>query len=204
MEVVEGSGGDITSFLKTQQGDIDTHLLDGMGAVLLRGFHVPDAVELDEIARSLNFTPLDTYIPGIAPRKAHKAGNSCVFTSTEAPPHLPILPHTEMTYWPNSPDVLLFQCKHLETSNLDSGETVLFDTRKAAKELGPDLVTLLEKGSVFKRFYPGKFDPAWDVADSVAGGSCWQRAFATSDPEVVEVLCRKVTIALYIIDIILN
>ena len=73
MEVVEGSGGDITSFLKTQQGDIDTHLLDGMGAVLLRGFHVPDAVELDEIARSLNFTPLDTYIPGIAPRKAHKA-----------------------------------------------------------------------------------------------------------------------------------
>ena len=64
MEVVEGSGGDITSFLKTQQGDIDTHLLDGMGAVLLRGFHVPDAIELDEIARSLNFTPLDTYIPG--------------------------------------------------------------------------------------------------------------------------------------------
>ena len=175
-----------------------------MGAVLLRGFHVPDAVELDEIARSLNFTPLDTYIPGIAPRKAHKAGNSCVFTSTEAPPHLPILPHTEMTYWPNSPDVLLFQCKHLETSNLDSGETVLFDTRKAAKELGHDLVTLLEKGSVFKRFYPGKFDPAWDVADSVAGGSCWQRSFATSDPEVVEVLCRKVTLALYIIDIILN
>ena len=32
MEVVEGSGGDITSFLKTQQGNIDTHLLDGMGA----------------------------------------------------------------------------------------------------------------------------------------------------------------------------
>ena len=60
---------------------------------------------------------------------------------------------------------------------MDSVETVLFHTRKAAKELGYDLVTLLEKGSVFKRFHPGKFDPAWDVADSVAGGSCWQRAF---------------------------
>ena len=76
---------------------------------------------------------------------------------------------------------------------MDSGETVLFDTRKAAKELGHDLVTLLEKGSVFKRFYPGKFDPAWDVADSVAGGSCWQRAFATSDPEVVEDYSHMIT-----------
>ena len=78
----------------------------------------------------------DIYIPGIAPRKAHKAGNSCVFTSTEAPPHLPILPHTEMTYWPSAPDVLMFQCQQLESVDIDSGETVLFDTRKAARELG--------------------------------------------------------------------
>ena len=58
--------------------------------------------------------------------------------------------------------------------------------------LGPELVGLLEQGSIFQRFYPGRFDPAWDIADSVAGGSSWQRAFATADAETVEALCRKV------------
>ena len=57
-----------------------------------------------------------------------------------------------------------------------------------------ELVALLEQGSIFQRFYPGRFDPGWDVADSVAGGSSWQRAFATTDAKAVEAMCRKVTI----------
>ena len=71
MEVVEGCGGDITSFLKTQQGDIDSHLLDaGIRAVfLLRGFHVPDAVELDQIARSLNLHARDCSSQGAQGRQ---------------------------------------------------------------------------------------------------------------------------------------
>ena len=136
MEVIEGRGLDICSFLGAEEGDLASYLA-GVGAVLLRGFTVPASLELDQIARSLLFTACDTYIPGIAPRKAHKVGNNCVFTSTEAPPHLPILPHTEMTYWPSAPDVLMFQCQKLESVDIDSGETVLFDTRKAANELGP-------------------------------------------------------------------
>ena len=136
MEVIEGRGLDICSFLEDEEGDLASYLA-GVGAVLLRGFAVPASLELDQIARSLLFTACDTYIPGIAPRKAHKVGNNCVFTSTEAPPHLPILPHTEMTYWPSAPDVLMFQCQKLESVDIDSGETVLFDTRKAADELGP-------------------------------------------------------------------
>ena len=193
MELIDGKGENIYSFLENREHELTSHLA-GVGSVLLRGFTVPPTLELDQIARNLRFTPFDTYIPGIAPRKAHKVGNSCVFTSTEAPPHLPILPHTEMTYWPSAPDVLMFQCQHLESVDMDSGETVLFDTRKAASELGPELVALLEQGSIFQRFYPGRFDPGWDVADSVAGGSSWQRAFATTDAKAVEAMCRKVTI----------
>ena len=47
------------------------------------------------------------------------------------------------------------------------------------------------QGCVFKRYYPGQFNPGWDVEDSVAGGSCWQRAFATEDTAEVEAVCRE-------------
>ena len=84
-------------------------------------------------------------------------GNSSVFTSTEAPPHLPILPHTEMTYWPRPPDLLVFQCKSIESSNIEEGgETVIFDNKAAAAELDKDFLEKLEKGCIFKRYYPGK------------------------------------------------
>ena len=49
----------------------------------------------------------------------------------------------------------------------------------------------LEQGCIWKRFYPGHFNPKWDVADSIAGGSCWQKAFATDDTMTVETICKK-------------
>ena len=84
-------------------------------------------------------------------------GNSSVFTSTEAPPHLPILPHTEMTYWPRPPDLLVFQCKSIGSSNIEEGgETVIFDNKAAAAELDQEILEKLKKGCIFKRYYPGK------------------------------------------------
>ena len=46
------------------------------------------------------------------------------------------------------------------------------------------------QGCIFKRFYPGQFNPYWDVEDTIAGGSCWQRAFATEDEYLVESICK--------------
>ena len=40
-------------------------------------------------------------------------------------------------------------------------------------------------------FNLGHFNPQWDVADSVAGGSCWQRAFATEKASEVEFICKQ-------------
>ena len=93
MKIVEGDGQDLSDFLKSQQEDTK-NWLESPGAVLFRGFHIEEGVEIDDLARNLGYIPFNTYIPGIAPRKAYKNGNSSVFTSTEAPPHLPILPHT--------------------------------------------------------------------------------------------------------------
>jgi len=187
MKVLTGRGEDLSLYISKSKNALCSDLVE-KGALLFRGFKT--SVELDEIARKIGFYPLNTYIPGIAPRKAYKDGNPFVFTSTEAPPHLPILPHTEMTYWPSPPDVLLFQCKNIDSS-VGAGETVIFDMAASADKLDPSLLEKLRHGCVFQRFFPGSFNPDWDVAGSIAGGSCWQNAFATEDSSVVEFICKE-------------
>ena len=98
MKTVIGDGRDLATFVENNQEKI-LSCLETEGAILLRGF-TPAGASLDHVARLLGLEPRTTYVPGIAPRKAAAPGNPAVFTSTEAPPHLPILPHTEMTYWP--------------------------------------------------------------------------------------------------------
>ena len=190
MKIVRGNGKEISSYIQDNQTHI-TNALDTPGALLLRGFNT-DGIEIDDVARLIGFTPSHTYIPGIAPRKAAIEGNPFVFTSTEAPPHLPILPHTEMTYWPDPPHLLLFQCKFLDTScsQVNANETVLFDMKLAANELEENLLKKLASGCIMERIYPGKFNPNWDIVNSIAGGSCWQRAFATDDSSEVESMCK--------------
>ena len=95
-----------------------------------------------------------------------------------------------MTYWPNPPDILMFQCKSIDTS-AGAGETVIFDMAKAAAMLEPSLLEKLSQGAIFQRFYPGVFNPEWDVLDSIAGGSCWKNAFATTEESVVEGICQE-------------
>ena len=141
MKIVRGDGKDISVFVK-EKGDAIKKALEAPGAILLRGFNTV-GVEIDELARLLGFVPSSTYIPGIAPRKAYMSNNSCVFTSTEAPPHLPILPHTEMTYWPQPPDVLMFQCKNMEEESDAANETVIFDNKASAEELSQELLKKL-------------------------------------------------------------
>ena len=46
-----------------------------------------------------------------------------------------------MTYWPNPPDLLIFQCKSIESKNdEEGGETVVFDNEAAAAELDQNLL----------------------------------------------------------------
>ena len=189
MKIIHGNSQELSGFMECNKSDVLSYLNES-GAILFRGFE--SNIELDEVARKMDFLPVDTYIPGIAPRKEFKKGNSFVFTSTEAPPHLPILPHNEMTYWPQAPDLIMFHCKMIESApGSGSGETVIYDTSKAAAALEPALLKKLALGSVFQRFYPGRFNPQWDIADSVAGGSCWQNAFATTNALEVESICKK-------------
>ena len=55
-----------------------------------------------------------------------------------------------MTYWPNPPDLLIFQCKSIESKNdEEGGETVVFDNEAAAAELDQ---TLLGKDYVLIMF----------------------------------------------------
>eukprot|EP00111_Clytia_hemisphaerica_P005095 TCONS_00014672-protein len=190
MKIVRGNGKEITSYIRDNKSEI-IDAFETPGALLLREFDT-NQIEIDEVARLIGYTPAHTYIPGIAPRKAAIEGNPFVFTSTEAPPHLPILPHTEMTYWPDPPHLILFQCKFLDSScpQVNANETVLFDMKLAAAELNENLLEKLANGCIMERKYPGKFNPNWDIEDSIAGGSCWQKAFATENIADVESICK--------------
>ena len=64
-----------------------------------------DAEEQKSELSGLGFALTNHYVPGVAPR--HQKG-AFAFTSTEAPPHLPILPHTEMTYSNLRPRMIAF------------------------------------------------------------------------------------------------
>ena len=66
------------------RGVIALILLLGEVMLLLLLLYVGDVA----VARLLGLEPRTTYVPGIAPRKVAAPGNTAVFTSTEAPPHL--------------------------------------------------------------------------------------------------------------------
>ena len=66
MKVIDRNNEDLSKFLSKNKQDLTTDLVKN-GALLFRGFDL--AAELDELARNLNFSPINTYIPGIAPRK---------------------------------------------------------------------------------------------------------------------------------------
>ena len=64
MIIFEGSGQNLPEFLKCQKKETESWL-ESPGAVLFRDFHIDGGVEIDDLARKLDYTPFNTYIPGI-------------------------------------------------------------------------------------------------------------------------------------------
>ena len=66
MKVIDRKSEDLPTFISKNKEHLAQDLVKN-GALLFRGFD--SATGLDELARNLNFSPINTYIPGIAPRK---------------------------------------------------------------------------------------------------------------------------------------
>jgi alpha-ketoglutarate-dependent taurine dioxygenase len=125
------------------------------GAVLLRGWHVPDARAFAAVARSIGPVRHDLSCSA-GPRIAVAPG---VHTANEAPPSEDIPFHHEMAQCPTPPSHVLFYC---EIPPREGGATPLIHSRKLAEELRrahPAVAArIAEKRLRYVRELPGQTD----------------------------------------------
>jgi len=146
------------------------------GALLLRGFSMSGAAELERFVRLFSGRdPLD-YVGGASPRV--KLGEG-VYTSTEYPSRLTLLPHNELSYTFRWPAHLFFCCA---TPPGSGGETPLADSRAVLRKLDPQVCARFrQKGIRYVR----------NLSGEAGSGYSWQEAFETEDGVAVEEFCRS-------------
>jgi len=141
------------------------------GAVLLRGFSIPDADQFFKLMEAVGGPPQD-YRFGSTPRNRTRAG---VYTASEYPADQTIFLHNEMSYTTQWPSKLWFLCVRPAD---EGGETPLADSRRILSRLPPDLVERFQISGVR---YVRVFSPGLDVP--------WSQAFETSSRKEIEQFC---------------
>lgn len=172
---------DTVAFLEEHRDKILARLLQ-TGAILFRGFPVPDAQAFDAVARAFKWAPLP-YVGGAAPRTQV---TEIVFTSNESPPSQPIPFHHEMAQVPKFPEHLMFFC---ENPSKSGGETPIAYSPmiyERIRDTLPDFVEKLETKQVrYTRILPDGDDP------NSAIGRGWQSTYLTQDREHAEKICEQ-------------
>jgi alpha-ketoglutarate-dependent taurine dioxygenase len=156
--------------------------LDGCGALLARGFHVPDAAAFAGFAVR-HIRGLLPYTERSTPRREVAAR---VYTSTEYPADQEIALHNEFSYALRWPLRICFYCERPAASG---GETSLAAARLVYREISPAVRERFERhGVMYVRRY------GWGV------DLPWQEAFGTTDRAVVEAYCARNRIAFEWVD----
>lgn len=151
-----------------------THLLerlDACGAVILRGFDVPDAAAFGAFIDSLRLAPMP-YLYRSTPRTSVASG---VYTATEYPAERVIPLHNENAYQRTWPNKIAFCCLQPAVTG---GATPLADMHEVQRRLGPELIERFARlGVRYDRVYYDGFDLPW------------QTVFQSSDKADVERFC---------------
>lgn len=156
-------------------------LLQRHGALLLRGFAVPDATAFRHLT-ALHPQHAQGYVAGATPRAAV---DGHVYESTRMAPSARIGLHQEMAYMPVSPRMLAFHCRVPPDRG---GQTPLADMRAVTRRLaGPTLARFQARGVMYRRNF--RRDPPG------TGVGLYHRrladAFPTDDPHRIEALCTE-------------
>jgi alpha-ketoglutarate-dependent taurine dioxygenase len=147
--------------------------LDRYGAVLLRGFAVPDPEHFGRAARTVS-PDLLGYLERAAPRSevADK-----VFTSTEFASDQTIPLHHEMSYSHNWPSRLYFYC---DLPAETGGATPLASERRVTPRIPEEVrERFLKQGVLYVRNYGDTIDLPW------------QEVFQSTDRADIEAYCRQ-------------
>lgn len=179
--IFEGSG-DLAAHIAAGKTVIDAKLAES-GAVLFRGFDVPDAQAFDAAVIAYN-EPTFPYAESLS-NAVRVNVTERVFTANEAPPETSIYLHHEMAQTPVYPSKLFFYC---EIAPGGGGATplcrsdILLDKLESAD---PDLVgDFAAKGVRYTNVMPGD-----DDAGSGQGRS-WRSTLSAEDRDAAEARLR--------------
>ncbi|MBN6039750.1 TauD/TfdA family dioxygenase [Amycolatopsis sp. 195334CR] len=141
------------------------------GALLFRGFDVPDVAAFESVVREMSGEPM-TYNERSSPRHAIK-GN--VYTSTDYPADEEIFLHNESSYQAAWPRLLYFYCDNEPTAR---GATPLADIRRVYQAIDPEVREEFERrGWMLTRNY------------RQGVGIAWPQVYGTQDPAEVDRYC---------------
>lgn len=170
--------------LRWLEGGHAKSLLLEHGALLFRGFVVPDAAAFERVARAVDPALKKDYL-GTSPRDAL---TEFVFTASELPGHYPIPQHCEMSFVKAPPRRLFFCC--LRPNEGPGGETPLADYRKVYQDMDPVVRSRWEtRGLRIVRNYSGPpAEGAVQVRDPTQLKR-WDQMFGSTDRAVVERKC---------------
>jgi alpha-ketoglutarate-dependent taurine dioxygenase len=172
--------GHLVRFVKSQ-GNLLKETVNRYGAILLRGFEIPQISCFGEILESMGYELSKNYSGGFAPR--HQVEKN-IFTSVEIKNEFPIFAHNEMTYQNNMPAIVSFFCQKEPPK---FGETPLFNGAGIYRSLPPDLRKLLDKRKIK---YVRKYREKWPlIPHRLSRG--WQQMFETEDKEQINQLCQE-------------
>ncbi|MCC6491554.1 MAG: TauD/TfdA family dioxygenase [Pirellulales bacterium] len=175
---------ELLAWLKEHRSQLD-RLLHKHGALLFRNFKcLQGADDFEAVIKATSHTMLD-YAGGTTPRSAISGK---IVSSTDAPSHLTIGLHQEMSYLepsPNfpdpTPDKVAFFC---EIEPAAGGQTPLCDMRIVLQKLPQDLIDRFEsKGLRLTRQLPETKAAGYEVT--------WPTVFGTADRSEAEAFAAK-------------
>jgi alpha-ketoglutarate-dependent taurine dioxygenase len=153
------------------------------GAILFRGFDVPDAAAFERLARAIDDELKNEYL-GTSPRTGLTRH---VFTASELPGYYPIPQHCEMSFTASPPRRLFFSC--LREPAAGTGETPLADFRRVWRDLDAGVRERFERGGIrIVRNYTG---PQGGGRFDLFQLKRWDEMFLTTDRAAVEATCRR-------------
>ena len=165
------AGVDLAAWCASHADDIDGYF-DKYGAILFRGFELPDAASFEGVATTIAGDLFADY--GDLPPES--AGEK-VYGSTPYPADKMILWHNESAHLPTWPLRQFFYCV---IPSQDRGTTPLIDCRLILERLDPEIREQFEtKGLKYVR----NFSEGVDVP--------WQDFFKTDDRAEVERVCAE-------------
>jgi hypothetical protein len=162
-----------------------TAQLHHAGAILFRGFGMSSPADLARIVDAWGGKPM-RYLGGDSPRDSV---GSNVYTSTEAPAHVPIALHNELSYLKRYPRLLWFGCLR---DAADGGETLLADGRAVLRALDPSTrERFLERGVSYRCVFRGP--GGWlSILDRIRRiNKTWMEAFEVDEREAAEARFRE-------------